>query len=85
MLDKLTKRQCVKAEDSQLACTAKSCGCSVNQVKINNTCLSCAVSNCQLCSIYSISECDICKKGYVLDQLTKKTCVKAEVAQLVCT
>ena len=71
---------------SQLVCTSNVglCKCPATGVNIDGSCRSCMVPHCRLCSTYSTTECDVCSAGYVLDSLTKSTCVPAVNSALVC-
>lgn len=60
------------------------CTCLPYQIKQKGICVNCSVANCRLCSIDSPLECDICASGYILDSLTKTSCVPAIMSQPVC-
>ena len=84
VLDSLTKTECVPQQNFSLSCLSNSCSCSPFQVNINGVCTDCKASNCLLCSATDATECDVCKNGYVLDTLTKKTCVLKTNTSLSC-
>ena len=84
ILDTLTRSQCVQAVDTVPVCNSTTCACPVFQVNDNGVCKNCNVSNCLLCSVGKLNECDVCKTGYVLDALTKSSCVSLNNNPLVC-
>lgn len=85
VLDSLTKSECVPVQNNILSCTSKACSCSVYEVYKDGYCQSCQVKNCLLCSINDTTQCDVCQKGYVLDQLTQTQCVPKKNASLLCS